>query len=72
MENKTEKVYNPEFMEKTHSLREEIYKVIDGKNNLVLISALMPIVEEAIIQIDDKDVRNKIVDLAIKELKKRR
>jgi len=59
-------------MEKTHSLREEIYKVIDGKNNFVLISALMPIVEEAIIQIDDKDVRNRIVELAIKELKKRR
>jgi len=72
MENKTEKVYNSEFMEKTHSLREEIYKVIDGKNNFILISALMPIVEEAIIQIDDKDVRNRIVELAIKELKKRR
>jgi len=71
MENKTEKVYNPEFMEKTHSLREEIYTVIYGKDIFILIAALVPLLRGAISQIDDKDIRNRVVDKTIKELKKR-
>jgi transketolase C-terminal domain/subunit len=71
-EDKTEKVYNSEFKEKTHSLIEKIYTVIDGNDIFLIISALMIAVEEAISQIDDKDIRNRVVDEAIKQLDEER
>jgi len=65
MENKKE----TEFMAKTNSLMDEIYKVIYGKDIFILIAALVPLLRGTISQIDDKDIRNTIVDKSIKELK---
>ena len=72
MEDKTEKVYNSEFKDKAHRLIKKIYKLIDRKDTFITISALMFVVEEAISQIDDKDIRNKVVDEAIKQLDEER
>jgi len=71
-EDKTEKVYNSEFKEKTHSLIEKIYEVINGNDIFLTISALMIAVEEAISQIDDKDIRSRVVDEAKKQLDEER
>jgi hypothetical protein len=71
-EKETEKVYNSEFKEKAHRLIGNIYKVINGIDIFLVISTLMISVEEAISQIDDKDIRNKIVDEAIKQLNEER
>jgi len=69
---KTEKVYDSEFKEKSHRLIEKIYEVIDGNDIFLIISALMIAVEEAISQIDDKDIRSRIVDEAKKQLDEER
>jgi len=68
MENKKE----TEFMSKTNSLMDEIYKITYGKDIFILIAALIPFVKEAINLIDDKDIRNIIVDKTIKQLKEER
>jgi hypothetical protein len=65
MENKKE----TEFMAKTNDLMDEIYKVIYGKDIFILIATLVPLLRGTISQIEHKDVRNTIIDKAIKELK---
>ena len=67
-----EKIYNSEFKEKSHRLIEKIYEIINGSDIFITISALMIAVEEAISQIDNKDIRNKIIDEAIKQLDEER
>jgi len=67
-----EKIYKSEFKDKAHSLIEKIYNIINGNDIFITISALMVAVEEAISQIEDKDIRNRVVDMAIKQLEEER
>ena len=57
-----------EFKEKTDMLLKKIYKVIDGNDIIIILSALWTAVEYAISQIDDQYIRNRVIDESIKDL----
>jgi len=71
MKDKINIVGKSDFTGKIRNLTEQINNIIDGNNIYVIIPSLMILLEIAISHTDE-DIRNELVDAAIKQLNEKR